>query len=476
MFLSIFVHSKKESMADFIIENGFLVTMDGSNRVIEDGAVVVEGNKILAVGKTSEIKKKHKAKERINAKGKAILPGFVTPHNHMYNSLTRYMDIPLEPEVAADFGSLLTRWWWPKIEDTCTKQDVYTGVLLAAAEMLKNGITCTADLQEGQNLLPGALDLAGRACDETGIRAFLSFETTDRVSLAKGKQGLRENENFIKKRNYRKDSRVQGMMGVHTCFSCTPETLMKAREIANRHRCGIQIHIAQSTYEVEMIKRKYQVGGSVEFLDSLGFLGPDVDAAHGIYISKKELEIWQRNDVGLSFNIKSNAFYANGLAPAAELLRRNCKVGLGIDGVNIYDMFELMTFSMAMLRLYYLDGGMLPASQALYLATMGGAKVLGKDREIGSLEAGKKADIIIVDFSGKAKLTPAQNKLDVLAFSCRGPDVDTVMVDGKIIVSNKEILTVDEERLIERAKIQAARYQERAIKTPINPVWKLPTC
>lgn len=461
-------------MADFIIEHGFLVTMDAMNRIIEDGAVAIEDNKILAVGKTSEIKRKYKAEERINAKGKVIMPGFVTPHNHMYNSLTRYMDVPLQPEVTADFGSLLTRWWWPKIEDTCTKDDVYIGVLLASAEMLKNGITCTADLQEGQNLLPGALDYSGRACDETGIRAFLSFETTDRVSLAKGKMGLRENENFIKKRNYKKDARVQGMMGVHTCFSCTPETLRKAREIANKHGCGIQIHIAQSTYEVEMIKKKYHVDGSVEFLDSIGFLGPDVDAAHGIYISKKELEIWQRNRVGLSFNIKSNAFYANGLAPVVELIKRNGKVGLGIDGVNIYDMFELMTFSMAMLRLYYLDGGLLPASQALQLATIGGARVLGREKEIGSLEPNKKADIILVDFSGKAKLTPALNKLDVLAFSCRGSDVDTVMVDGKIVVRNKKLLTIDEENLLEKAQRQAEKYQQRAIEAPINPVWTLP--
>ncbi|MEM3452864.1 MAG: amidohydrolase [Candidatus Hadarchaeum sp.] len=461
-------------MADFIIEHGFLVTMDQMNRVIEDGALVVEGNRILAVGTTSEIKKKYHAEEIIDAKGKAIMPGFVTPHNHMYNSLTRYMNIPLPPEIASDFGSLLTRWWWPKIEDTCTKEDVYTGILLASVEMLKNGITCTADLQEGQNLLPGALDSAGRACDEAGIRAFLSFETTDRVSLAKGKMGLKENENFIKKRNYKKDARVQGMMGVHTCFSCTPETLKKAREIADKHNCGIQIHIAQSTYEVEMIKKKYQVGGSVEFLDSIGFLGSDVDAAHGIYISKNELEIWRRNNVGLSFNIKSNAFYANGLAPAVELIKRNGKVGLGIDGVNIYDMFELMTFSMAMLRLYYLDDGLLPATQALHLATMGGAKVLGREKEIGSLEPNKKADIIIVDFSGKAKLTPALNKLEVLAFSCRGSDVDTVIVDGKIVVDNKKILTVDEEKLLERAQRQAEKYQRRAIETPINPVWTLP--
>lgn len=460
-------------MADYVIENGLVLTMDKEGRIIEDGAVVVEGNKILAVGKSSEIKRKYSAEERIDARGKVIMPGFVTPHNHMYNSLTRYMDIPITPEMSADFGPLLTQWWWPKIEDTCTKEDVYAGVLLATVEMLKNGVTCTGDFQEGQNLLPGALDYSANAVEESGMRACLSFEATDRVSRKKGQLGLKENENFIKKWNYKKDSRIRGMMGVHTCFSCAPETLKKAREIANKHKCGLQIHIAQSTYEVNMIKQKHGMG-SVEFLDSLGFLGPDVDAAHGIYISKKELEIWQRNDVGLSFNIKSNAFYANGLAPAADLLRRRCKVGLGIDGVNTFDMFDLMTFSMAMLRLYYLDGSLLPANQVLEMATMGGARVLGLSKEIGSLEEGKKADIITVDFSGKPKLTPALNKLEVLAFACKGSDVDTVMVDGKIVVSRKKILTVDEEKVIEMAKARAAKYQERAIEAPTNPPWSLP--
>lgn len=461
-------------MADYIFENGLVVTMDKEGRIIEDGAVVVEGNKILALGKTSEVKKKYGAEERINAKGKIIMPGFVTPHNHMYNSLTRYMEIPCPQKIRADFGNLLTRWWWPKIEDTCTKDDVYAGVLLAAVEMLKNGVTCTADLQEGQNIIPGALDYAAKAVDEADIRACLSFEATDRASRKKGQLGLEENENFIKRWNYKKDTRIRGMMGVHTAFSCAPETLEKAREIANKHKCGIQIHIAQSTYEVKMIREKYEVGGSVEFLDNIGFLGPDIDAAHGIYVSKKELGIWQKNNMGLSFNIKSNAFYSNGLAPVAELLRRKCKVGLGIDGVNIFDMFELMTISMAILRIFHLDSSLLLPSQVLEMATMGGARVLGLDKEIGSLKEGKKADVIMIDFSGKPKFTPIFNKLEVLAFGCRGSDVDTVMVDGKIVVKEKRILTVDEEKVFEMAKAQAAKYQERAIEAPINPPWSLP--
>lgn len=461
-------------MADYILENGFVVCMDKDGRTIEDGAVVVEGNRILAVGKTHEIKKKYHAEERINVKGKAIMPGFITTHNHMYNSLTRYMDIPIPHEIYVNFGERLTRWWWPKIEDTCTINDAYIGALLASVEMLKRGITCTADLQEGQNLIPGVLDYLAKAVEEVGIRACLSFEATDRVSYEKGQLGLRENEEFIKKWNSKKDTRILGMVGVHTAFSCHPETLRKAREIADKYKCGIQIHIAQSTYEVELIREKYGVEGSVEFLDKIGFLGPDVNAAHGIYISKKEIEIWRRNDVGLSFNVKSNMLGANGIPPVIELLKRSCKVGLGVDGVNVFDMFELMLLAAALLRTHYLDRSLLPARQVLEMATIGGARVLMLDKEIGSLEPGKKADIIVVDLSGKPHLTPVFNKLEALAFAARGTDVDMVMVDGKVVVQDKKILTVDEEKVLEKAKEAAIKYQERAIEATIQPKWTLP--
>lgn len=461
-------------MADYIFEHGLIVTMDKEGRIIEDGAVVVEGNRILAVGKTHDIKKNYHAEERINVEGKVVMPGLVTTHNHMYNSLTRYMKIPVPHEIYVNFGERLTRWWWPKIEDTCTKDDVYIGTLLAAAEMLKRGITCTADLQEGQNIIPGALDYSAKAVEEIGIRACLSFEATDRVSYEKGQLGLRENEEFVKKWNYKKDSRIRGMIGVHTAFSCHPETLMKAREMADRHKCGIQIHIAQSTYEVKVIREKYGVDGSVEFLDKIGFLGPDVNAAHGIYISKKEIEIWKRNNVGLSFNVKSNTLGANGLPPVVELLKAGCKVGLGIDGVNIFDMFELMLLAAAVVRVYYLDRSLLSAKELLEMATIGGAKVLLLENEVGSLEPGKKADIIVINFSKAPHLTPIFNELDALAFSVRGTDVETVMVDGRLVVQDKKLLTMDEQKIVDEAKEAAIKYQERAIAAPIQPPWSLP--
>jgi 5-methylthioadenosine/S-adenosylhomocysteine deaminase len=462
-------------MASFIFENGLVVAMDGEKRIIENGAVVVEGNRIVAVGKTPQVKKEWGADEYINAKGKAIMPGFVTCHNHMYNSLTRYMQLPVPSEIDfSNFGERLTRWWWPKIEETCTKADVYIGTLLAAVEMLKRGITCSADIVEAPNALPGVLGYVAKAVDEVGIRAICSFEATDRLSRANGKLGIKENEKFIKKWNRKKDSRILGKACVHTAFSCHPETLKKTRKIADKYHCGIQLHVAQGPFEVEFIREHRGFNGPVEFLDSLGFLGPDVVAAHGIYLSKKELDILQRNDVKLAFNVKSNMLGGNGVAPVVDLLQRGCTVGLGVDGVNVFDMFELMLLAAALLRVNYLDRTLLSARQVLELATINGAKALGLERQVGSLEVGKKADIITIDISGKSHLTPAFDKLGVIAFSVRASDVNTVMVDGKIIVKDGRILTVDEEKVIEKATDYAEKYQERAISKPISPPWSLP--
>lgn len=462
-------------MASVILENGYVVTMDEKRRVIEKGAVVVEENRIVAIGETSQIKKEWRADEHIDAAGKAILPGFVSCHNHMYNSLTRYMQLPVPSEINfSDFGERLTRWWWPKIEETCTKEDAYVGALLAAVEMLKRGITCTADIIEAPNALPGVLDYVAGAVEEVGIRAVCSFEATDRISRENGELGVKENENFVKKMNMKKDSRIKGMMCVHTAFSCHPETLIKTREIANKYGCGIQLHVAQGPFEVEFIKRHRGFNGPIEYLDSLNFLGPDVVAAHGIYISKKELDIWQRNDIKLAFNVKSNMLGGNGVAPVVELLRRGCTVGLGIDGVNVFDMFELMLLAAALLRVYHLDRTILPSSQILELATLGGARALRLEKEIGSLEVGKKADVIVVDISGKPHLAPAFDKMSVLAFGARASDVEMVMVDGNIVVRGGKVLTVNEQEVINKAIECAEKYQERAIAKPIAPPWSLP--
>lgn len=461
-------------MKGFLIKGGTVVTMDGERRIIENGAVAVEGNKIVEIGPDSTVAANHPDKDVIDAMGKVVMPGFVNAHNHMYSVLLRNIDLSDWP---ADFGDTLTLWWWPKVENTCTKEDAYAGTLLAATEMLKRGVTATADTVEAANALPGVLDRVAEAVNETGIRALVCFETSERISAENGLAGHRENINFYKKWDSQPDARIQGSLSVHTAFSSSPEFVKLVRSDADKLGARIQLHIAQSIFEVDFIKTHFNKDGSVFHLNDLGFLGSDVTAAHCIHISDKEMDILAETGTNISFNVKSNTKFPVGIAPVREMLERGINVGIGLDGdgSDILDMFELMVHSSYTLRSIYLDPATFTAMQALEMATINGAKALGLEDEIGSLEVGKKADIILVDLANALQFTPVHDVLEALVFSARGTDVDTVFVDGCKVVENKSILTVDEGEVIDLAGKQAQEYRKRFDTMPPDDSWILPT-
>ncbi len=461
-------------MSGFLIKGGTVVTMDGERRIIEDGAVAIEGKEIVEVGPASELEANHPEKEAIDADGKVIMPGFVNAHNHMYSMLLRNIDLSDWPE---DFGDTLTLWWWPKVEDTCTREDAYAGTLLAASEMLKRGITTTADTVEAPNAVPGVLDKVAAAIEETGIRALICFEASERISAENGLLGHQENVDFFKRWNSRGDTRIQGSLSIHTPFSSSPEFIKRVRGDASNLGARIQVHIAQSIYEVEFIKTHFDKAGSIFHLNELGFLGPDVTAAHCIHISEREIDILADTGTNVSFNVKSNTKFPVGIAPVREMLEKGVNVGIGLDGdgSDILDMFELMVHSSYMLRSIYLDPATFTAGQALEMATINGARALGLGDEIGSLEAGKKADIILVNLTDALQFTPVHDVLEALVFSARGTDVDTVLVDGQIVVKDKRLMTVDEEKVILKARKQAIEYRNRFDAQPVASSWMLPT-
>lgn len=460
--------------ADILIRGGVALTMNPQRQVITDGAVAVEGNRIAAVGCRKDVENEYEAAKVIDATDKAVLPGFVNAHNHTFDLLTRYMDLPMEGIPSNDFGQLLTRWWWPKVEDTATAEVAYAGGLLSCSEMLLRGITCTADLLEGQNLIPGGLEHVARAFVETGMRGVLSFEATERNSREKGVLGLRENADFIANWNGREDALVSGRVGVHTAFSSSPGFLKEARQLADETKAGIQIHIAQSKYEVEFIREHYGFEGSVAFLDSLGFLGPDVVAAHCIYIGDNEIDVLKKNDVKISFNIKSNGFGGNGVAPIMKFRESGLTVALGVDGINVLDMFEMMLHACYALRLRYLDASLLSGMEALEMATINGARALQLENELGSLEVGKKADVVVIDLN-RIHLVPIYNIWEAVAYGARGTDVVYVLVDGKVVVDNGRLTTVKEEEVMRIAREVSKSYKERIEATPVRPEWRLPT-
>ncbi|MGC9357337.1 MAG: amidohydrolase family protein [Anaerolineae bacterium] len=462
-------------MTRYLIKGGIVVTMDPERRILYDGAVIVEGNRIVFVGDAADLDESLEVDEVIDAGGHFVIPGMLNAHNHLYSMLTRYMKIPLGEIEGQPFGIRLTRWWWPKIEETATEEDAYWGAMLGGAEMLRRGCTCTADLLEAPNAIPGGLKRVAEALETLGMRGVLSFEASERISAENGQLGLEENANLARAYNDKPDSLITGWIGVHTPFSSSPEYLQQARALADDLGVGIQIHIAQSKYEVEYIRQKFGAKGSVYHLNNIGFLRPDLVAGHCIYVDEGELDLLAEHDVKISFNIKSNANGANGLAPIPEMLERGITVGMGVDGINVLDMFELMVHTAYHVRLGYLTRSLLPSQRVFEMATIDGAKVLQKEEELGSLEVGKKADIVLIKYAGKPHLNPVGDIYGAVAFGARGTDVELVMVDGKVVVRDGDLQNVDTEELVAQAVEQSKRYKARIDEMPVSPIWDLPT-
>lgn len=462
-------------MGKTLIKGGIVVTMDPKRRILDDGAVLFEGNRITAVDETSSLEGGQDADRVIDASGHFVIPGLINAHNHMYSMLSRYMSLTLGEIRGRPFGERLTRWWWPKIEESATHGEAYRGTMLAACEMLRRGCTLSGDLLEGPNMVPGGLEHVARAFKEVGMRGILSFESSERISAENGQLGLEENANLIKKYNNIEDSLVRGWMGIHTPFSSSPGFLREAKAIADELGVGVQTHIAQSEYEVDYIKETFGAKGSVYHLAETGFLWPKLVAGHCIYIDEGELDLLAEHDVKISFNIKSNANGANGLCPVPKMMERGMTVGIGTDGINIMDMFELMLHSAYHIRLGYMNRELIPAQTALEMATVNGAKLFGIDDELGSLEAGKKADIVLIEYAGKPHLNPFEDVYSVVAFGARGPDVAKVFVNGELVVDDGRLTRVDVEKVVAEAWEQGKDYKRRIEATPISPPWKLPT-
>lgn len=421
-----------------LIKNAWLVTMDANRRIIGGGAIAIEDNRIVAVDKTQKIEKELKADKIIDASGKIVMPGLICTHCHTHGRASIGMPAPMPSE----FYGVLHDWWWPLIEDTLTKEDVYTLAKASCAQMLRNGTTCIADVMEAPHALPQVLNSEAKAFLDVWMRGVLSFEATERISRENGELGTQENLSFVKEWNAKPDTLVRGRFGVHTVFTCSPEMLRKVRDLANKHGGGIHLHVEESRYEVEYSKKTY---GKLplEHLRGIGFLNSDVQAAQCVHTSESEIKILKEKDVKVSHNPQSNMECGVGIAPIPKMLEEGIVIGLGNDGLTP-DMFETMRTTFLVHKGHLEDAAVLPADKVLEMATIDGAKVVGLEREIGSLEVGKKADLIILKLKAPTAVTQ-ENLCYQIVMMGQGNDVETVMVDGKIIMEDRKLLSINEE-------------------------------
>lgn len=435
-------------MSVLIKNASFVLTQNPKREILKDADILIEDDKIAEIGKNLQT-----TEFVIDGKNKLVMPGLINSHTHLAMTLFR--------GVADDLSFFEA---WPKrvwvMESNLTEKDVYYGSLLGCIEMIKSGTTCFGDMYF-------YMTETAKAVVESGIRGMLSQGILE--NLPKEIAGFDVAKNFVKYVKDLKNDRVLAWMGPHSTYTCSPETLKEIKDFAQKENLRINIHLSEFKSELEQVKEKYGKT-PVELLNDLNFLGEDVTAVHCVHLTEKEIKILKEKNVKVVHNPCSNMKLASGIAPIPELLKENICVALGTDGAvsnNSLDMFQEMKFAALLHKVNKFDTTTLPAQQVLDFATINGAKALGLEKQIGSIEVGKKADIIVLNIN-KPHFRPILSDNSIvshLVYSATGSDVETVIVDGEVVMKNRELMTIDENEIIKKFQDVAQNLQRRSFKS-----------
>ena len=431
---------------NLVIQNGTILTLDKEDTIIRNGWIGIKEDVIAHVGNTC--RDIPAADQTIDAKGGLILPGLVNGHTHAAMSLFRGLadDLPLM--------DWLNRYIFPA-ESKMDRQFVYTGTLLAAAEMILSGTTTFCDMYLFE-------DETAKAARDIGMRCLAGEVLYDFPSPNYGDidKGFEYSRHLIEK--WADDPLVSVAVEPHSAYTCSPDLIMKANELAETYHVPLIIHMSETRGEVMEIQEKY---GKKPFahLRNLGVLGPHVIADHCVWVDESEMDIMADFKVNVIHNPESNMKLASGFAPVPRLIEKGITVGLGTDGCasnNNLDLFSEMDSAAKMHKVNTLDPTVMDARTVLRMATVEGAKALGLGDRIGSLESGKKADIIVVD-TDKPHLIPMYHPYSHLVYAARGSDVSHSIINGRPVMADRRIITMDQDRIMAAAR-------ELAVKTVKN--------
>lgn len=434
---------------NILIKNATILNPKGNNKTeIKKASVLIQNDKIAEIATGNDIDDSN-AEKVIDASDKILMPGLVNTHTHLSMSLFRGLADDME------LDTWLNDHIWP-MEANLNENYAYIGALLGAIEMIKSGTTCFSDMYF-------YMDHVAKAVEETGIRAALSYGMIDFGDEEKRKNEFKENISLIKNFEGAADGRITTKFGPHSTYTCSIDLLEKVRKEADKYNVGIHIHMNETMKEIDEVevandnKRPFQV------LDELNFLGSDVVAAHGVWLSPEEIKLIKDNDVKISHNPCSNMKLASGAAPIAELLNQGICVGLGTDGAssnNNLDMFDEMKFAALLQKVSTLNPKVLSANEVINMATINGANVLGLANDIGSISIGKKADLILVD-TNAPNMTPDSEVLSSnLVYSANGSNVDTTICNGEILMENRNLTNLNEADILAKAKIAISEMKK----------------
>lgn len=403
---------------------------------IKKGSALVENDKIIDINEKTGQKD---ADIIINGEKKVLMPGIVNTHTHLSMSLLRGLadDLPLD--------TWLNDHIWP-VEANLTGEYCYAGALLACIEMIKSGTTTFNDMYF-------FMDDVAKAVDEAGLRGMICHGMLDLGDEEKRKAEFKETKRIIEKCHDTADGRIKVAFGPHAPYTCSEELLKGVKEKAGKLGLKIHIHVSETEFEVQQVTEAHGAR-PFEYLNEIGFLGEDVIAAHAVWLSDKEIEIIKENEVSLSHNPASNMKLASGICFVSKLIDAGVNMSLGTDGTasnNNLDMIEEMKIAALLQKVNNMDSTVLPSEKVFEMATIGGARALGLQDEIGTIEVGKKADLVLLDMN-TPHLTPFRHPMSHLVYAANGSDVDTVICNGEILMRNKELKVLNEVEVIKLAE------------------------
>lgn len=412
-------------MVSMIIKNINILTMNGDKDIIENGVVVIKERRILDVGDRNLLKK-YSCDNIIDGKDGIMIPGMVNTHTHTSMVVFR--------SLGDDVPDRLKRYLFPLEKMLVDKELVYLGAKYGIMEMLLGGVTTFTDMYYYE-------DEVARAAKEFGIRGVLGETIVDFPSPDSEEPygGLEYSKWFIEK--WIDDDMITPAVAPHAIYTNDKEYLQKSAELSKKYDVPMMMHVAEMDYEFKGCEEEHNMT-PVEYLDSIGVLSERFISAHSVLVTEGDIDLLEKRGVGISHNVGANSKGAKGVAPISEMYKRDMKVGLGTDGPmsgNTLDVLTQMPLVGKIHKLFNKDRSKFPAKEILEMATIGGARVLNLDNEIGSIEIGKKADLVLFE-TESINMQPIYDFYSVLVYSANPGNVDTVIVDGKILVKNKRLI------------------------------------
>lgn len=447
----------------WLLIHGIVCTMEDPPRVIEDGAIAIEGDRIAMVGSTKEVRDRYPEAEALDARGQLILPGNICAHTHFYGAFARGM--PLHDEPPSNFPQILRRLWW-RLDRALDEKAVRLSALVCLVDAIRHGTTTLIDHHASPSCIDGSLDIIAEAVMEAGLRACLCYEVTDRNGPEGAKAGIRENVRFIRQvEQWRASGDPRGAFlaasfGLHAAFTVGPETMEQAVAEARSLGVGFHIHVAEDVADEGHSLTIYGVR-TVERLAREGVLGPQTLCAHCVHVDAAEIALLARTQSKVSHQPRSNMNNAVGVAPVEAMRAAGVTVGLGNDGFS-NDMFMEMKTAYLVHKVHARDPRVMGAEEVISMAYGGNSRIasLFWPHPLGILAPGAYADIILLDYRPHTPLTAA-NLPWHLIFGVDGSYVTTTICGGRVLMRDRQLLTLDEERIAAEAQAYAPVIWER---------------